>query len=243
MSPFRQILGRFGPRAVTFDAPIDPQDAFVAIGDIHGRLDLLQALLDRLGDTVPDLPLVFLGDYVDRGPDSAGVLRLLHDLGPTCLMGNHESMLLEFLDSPETGWPRWRVNGGDATVASFGLDPHADDPAALSQGLRARMGDALCDWLAALPLTWQSGNVMASHAGGDPTRQIEPRRGHGLLWGHPKFLTTPRRDGLWMVHGHFIHEAPEICGGRIAVDTGAFVTGKLSAAIIRPGDVHFVTVD
>ena len=149
MARFRALINRFDPRKPRFVAPITPDRPFVAVGDIHGRLDLLEALLVMLESEAPKLPLVFLGDYVDRGPDSAGVLRKLMTLEQdgarevVCLMGNHEAMMLEFLDMPGAKWPLWTRNGGSATLRSFGLDPDSGSPAETRDRLRDRAGLAL----------------------------------------------------------------------------------------------------
>lgn len=227
-----------------------PEQPFVAIGDIHGRDDLLSALLDQLRDQAPELPLVFVGDYVDRGPDSAAVLRRIMGLCQSApqkviaLKGNHEVMLLDFIDTPEVAGPLWLRNGGAKTLESFGIPDPADNADALRgarDALVEQAGPGCIDWLRARPLIWQSGNVVVSHAGGDPARPIDPRRGHGLLWGHRAFLRKPRRDGLWMVHGHFIVPEPHMRAGRIAIDTGAYSTGRLSAAIVGPEGARFLS--
>ncbi|MFD1160150.1 metallophosphoesterase [Roseovarius aestuarii] len=235
-----------------FTAPIAPDRSFVVIGDVHGCDDLLVQLLDQLSKRVPDLPYVCVGDYVDRGPDSAAVLRRLMTMTANdpesmiCLKGNHEAMMLDFIDMPIECGPVWLANGGDKTLESFGISAPSDrrDAPALISARDALVENAepeLVYWLRALPLIWQNGNVAVTHAGGDPSRPLEPRRGHGLLWGHPDFLRKQRGDGLWMTHGHFIVPQPEVTGGRIAIDTGAFSTGMLSAAIIRPGNVDFLS--
>ncbi len=102
-------------------------------------------------------------------------------------------------------------------------------------------GDDLVAWMRGLPLVWSSGNLHVTHAGGDPASPIEPRRGHGLLWGHPDFLRKSRQDGYWMVHGHYVVSEAASTGGRISVDTGAYATGRLTAALIEPGSVRFLS--
>lgn len=239
------LFRRLTSRKPTTLPPIAPDRGFVAIGDVHGRADLLDTLLARLPPESADMPLIFLGDYIDRGPDSAGVLRRLMALDDrddvTCLMGNHEAMMLEFLTTPEASGPLWIRNGGDATLRSFGIDPASAPWPELAEALRQSAGGTLLSWLSARPLIWKSGNVVASHAGGDPLAPIEPRRGHGLLWGHPDFLAKPRNDGLWMVHGHYIVDEPRIAQGRISIDTGAYRTDRLTAAIIDVSGVRFVS--
>jgi len=246
MTGFRSLLHRLGLGRPGFDAALAPDNAFVVVGDIHGMKDLLDTLLAKLTTEAPGLPLVFVGDYVDRGPDSAGALRRLMDLdshatGGACLQGNHEAMMLEFLETPDSAGRLWMANGGAETLRSFGIASPEEHPfEALRDMLRDAAGDALLEWLSDRPLIWQSGNVVVSHAGGDPNLPIQPGRGHGLLWGHPDFFDTPRQDGLWMAHGHFILDAPVMKAGRIGVDTGAFQTGRLTAAIIEPGYVRFI---
>ncbi|QPM92567.1 metallophosphoesterase family protein [Pseudooceanicola algae] len=249
----RRLLAR--PTPLSFDAPRAPDRAFCAIGDIHGRDDLLERMLERLGQTLPeDAPMIFVGDYIDRGEKSAQVLRQLHALqtGPTsgdpsgatpreviCLMGNHERMMLDFLDSPARHGPRWNRYGGLQTMASFGLgfvSDNAGEEAWIKQRdqLRTALGPDLESWLTKLPLHWSSGNVTVVHAAADPALPIPEQSSQTLLWGHEAFETTPRGDGQWIVHGHTIVDMPHETAGRIAVDTGAYATGRLTAALLRP---------
>lgn len=218
------------------------------VGDIHGRLDLLEALLAQI---VPDAPLVFVGDYIDRGEQSAQVLRRVQEMDQAraraiCLIGNHEDMLLKFLDDPVGRGRRWLRFGGLQTLSSFGIGPVAETspPQALEQAgeaLAERMGAALIAWLRALPTSWQSGNVAVVHAGADPQLPLESQDPQALKWGHPAFRKTPRRDGIWVVHGHTIVDQPHAEAGRIAIDTGAFATGRLTAARIAPGELRFLS--
>lgn len=247
MKFIRRLFGASVEGSDGFDTQAAPDAPFVAIGDIHGRDDLLRSLCDRLRGESPGLPIVLVGDYIDRGPHSAEVLRSLKSLSDdpsakiVCLMGNHEAMMVEFLDDPENAGSRWLLNGGAKTLESFGIDT-ADVPLpALRDHLRNMAGDDLLDWVRERPLMWQSGNVVVSHAGGDPARAPNPRRDHGLLWGHAKTRRVRRKDGLWMVYGHYVVETPKALPGRIEIDTGAWRTGQLTAAIIRPGEVTFLT--
>ncbi|WP_280952565.1 metallophosphoesterase [Roseovarius aestuariivivens] len=233
----------------TYSAPSDlaPNAPFVAVGDIHGRLDLLQTLLGHLENQAPELPLIFLGDYIDRGPKSAEVLRQLQIMSAStparavCLMGNHEAMLLDFLDHPESAGPQWLRNGGWQTLGSFGIEKSDAKMPDLRDRLVLHAGEELLDWLRQCPLFWQSGNIIASHAGGDPTRQPDPRRAHDLLWGHENTRKSATRAKHWMVYGHYIVDAPSLRQGRIEIDTGAWQTGRLTAAIISPKQVQFLS--
>jgi serine/threonine protein phosphatase 1 len=231
-----------------------PEIPICVIGDLHGRLDLLEAMLALAGEQ-PDaeaVRLVFVGDMIDRGPDSAGVLRRLHGLCTAvperviCLCGNHERMFLDFLADPPGQGRRWLDAGGGETLSSFGLGQRVagETPAArfeaLAQALRAALPPARLAWLAGLPLVWQEGNLAVSHAGADPALALADQPPRALLWGHPGFARHPRRDGLWIAHGHVILPAPEAREGRISVDTGAWRTGRLSAAWIDAGGLRFL---
>jgi serine/threonine protein phosphatase 1 len=249
MSLFSRLLRL--PRRARFDAPLMPDDPFFAIGDLHGCDTLLARLLEQIAAMEqPGAPLVFLGDYIDRGDNSAALLARLHRLSGAggakviCLMGNHERMMLEALDDPAHAGPRWLRHGGLQTLASFGIAPPGPDAAArvweaMRDALRAALGPEQEAWLRGLPLYWQSGNVMAVHAGADPARPIPEQGEETLLWGHADFGRAIRSDGLWVVHGHTIVEAPLQHRGRIAIDTGAYATGRLTAALIAPGAVSF----
>ena len=227
--------------------PVAPTTTVHAIGDVHGRRDLLAPLLRRIARRDALAPIVVLGDMIDRGPDSAGVLRLLHHWRHDrviCLRGNHEQMMLDFLDAPQRKAAPWLHNGGTATLASFGVAPPdlelPGEAARAAAELAAELGPML-DWLRAAPLLWSSGNLVAAHAGLDPDHPPGRQAAQTLLWGHPKFATLPRRDGLWVVHGHVVQAAPLAEDGRIAIDTGAWATGRLTAARISGGSVSFTT--
>ena len=231
-----------------------PDQAIIVIGDIHGRADLLDQLIDRLSvDYCGNHTLVFAGDYIDRGEDSAAVLAVVQGLQHTrwpgeviCLKGNHEVMMLDFIDNPERRGAFWLQNGGSYTLASFGIHTPGFTPDALVQ---AR--DALCDamgvqteaWLRALPLSYLSGNVLVAHAGADPHAPLDRQQETHLIWGHPDFFKAQRRDGVWVAHGHTIVEAPSARDGRISVDTGAYATHRLTAARISDGSCHFLSTE
>nr|WP_272213751.1 hypothetical protein [Marinicella sp. W31]MDC2879703.1 hypothetical protein [Marinicella sp. W31] len=159
-------------------------------------------------------------------------------------MGNHEEMFLGFLEDPEEKGERWLRNGGLQTVASFG--PAGDaygqhDLRRLRDFIMERLGEAQLDWLRNLPLVWSSGNISVVHAGADPRKPVGEQSRRNLTWGHPAFGQLPRRDGLWIVHGHTIVQVPEMANGVISIDTGAYATDRLTAAIIRPDcEVEFI---
>lgn len=229
---------------------LKPETPFYAIGDIHGRADLLRRLLRLIKDdaqrhNMGPFQLVFLGDYIDRGYASAGVLQMIYRLSQrnpgwvTCLLGNHERMLLDFLDAPEQHGPGWLGNGGRWTLESYGISVSDDAMArphypGLARSLKKAMPLPIRNWLATRPLGWTSGNVICVHAATDPERPLDAQSPETLLWGHPRFRHQKRSDGTWVVHGHTIVAAPRVEEGKVSVDTGAYATGRLSAMAITP---------
>lgn len=226
--------------AGAFPAP-DPGECVSIIGDIHGCDDLLARLLPRLGGRV-----VCVGDLIDRGEQSAAVLdRLIARPEVLCLRGNHEDMVLGFLDDPDGKGARWLRHGGLQTLASFGVGVGGDLAPGRLGHLRDRlaraMGDERIDWLRGLPLWWQAGNLAVTHAGADPLRPLDGQEARDLVWGTPAFHRVARSDGIWVAHGHVIVDEPAAALGRIAVDTGAYATGRLSAAVVAPDGLRFET--
>ena len=248
----RLAVRRRGPQ---FSAPLQPDVRVYAVGDIHGRHDLLMSALARIdGDLAGcDGPsaLVFLGDYVDRGAQSAQVLEKLRALPGTSptpvvtLMGNHERMMLDFLADPVSCGRLWLHNGGLTTMASFGIeDTDISDPDALGSAaadLRAALPAGLEIWLSNLPLLWRSGNLVCVHAALDPRLAVAGQADTTMIWGHPDFRTTPRRDGIWVAHGHTVVDVPEMADGRIALDTGAHFSGLLTVGVLEQGTLRTLT--
>ncbi|RKF12407.1 serine/threonine protein phosphatase [Roseovarius spongiae] len=254
--PFLPFRKSAAPDAGSAGRSLAPTQPLYAIGDIHGSSALVEPLLARIDADIveaghADPHLVFLGDYVDRGDGSASVLEHLRALqadlpgSVTCLMGNHERMMLDFLDDPAGRGARWLANGGLQTLASFGVGgigarPSLEDMSDAAEALHAALPAGLEAWLRALPLWWQSGNVVCVHAAMNPEKPPEAQDNRALLWGHRRFFEIPREDGLWVVHGHTITREPTVAGGRIAVDTGAYHSGRLTAAAITEGGCRFL---
>jgi serine/threonine protein phosphatase 1 len=227
---------------VAMMAPRAPAERLAVVGDIHGCAALLDRLMARIDAAAPDR-LVFVGDYVDRGEDSAAVLDRLHGLARSqdgkavFLKGNHEEMMLRFLDAPTAEAARWLRFGGLQTLASFGiggLGANPDEAGAIKarDALARALGPDMLAWLRGLPLSYVSGNVAVVHAAANPAKPIEAQSEQALLWGQPGFLRSPRGDGIWVIHGHVVVDAVQPEAGRIGVDTGAYATGRLSAALL-----------
>lgn len=253
MKLLSQLFGRENREtaAPAFDAPLAPDATLAVIGDIHGCAQLLDELLDKVAERAPDR-LVFVGDLVDRGEASAQVLERLHslamadDASTTFIKGNHEEMMLRFLDDPVANAGRWLRYGGLQTMASFGVGGISATPDE-TQAIKARdalaraVGPDILGWMRAMPTTYQSGNVAVVHAGANPQKPIAAQSEAALIWGHPEFLKTPRSDDIWVVHGHTIVDTVARTSGRIGVDTGAYATGRLSAALIGDDRLDVLT--
>ncbi|WP_386685025.1 metallophosphoesterase [Loktanella sp. R86503] len=229
-----------------FTAALKVAEPVALIGDIHGCDRLLDRLLGKLDSLPNPLRIVCVGDYIDRGDGSAAVIdTLMQRPDIVCLKGNHEAMCLGFLDDPEKYGRRWLRYGGLQTLAGYGVaGPVQGGDRGLQRvrdDLALAMGDARIDWLRGLPLTWQTGNLLVTHAGGNPAQAAGDQRSRDLLWGHPDFMTLPRMDGIWVAYGHVIQDKPVMAQGRIALDTGAYATGVLTAAVLGDGPPRFVT--
>jgi serine/threonine protein phosphatase 1 len=222
-----------------------------AIGDVHGRADLLEPLLETIFKDVEDQPclLVMLGDYVDSGEASRSVIERLAN-GPfprsmetVFLKGNHEAALLDFIQTPETG-PAWVEHGGRETLLSYGVRAplHASDAKGwreASQAFSEALPESHTRWLEALRLFHISGEHFFVHAGVDKGRDPHDQDEATLLWTRGGFLRDHRRWPLTVVHGHTPEPKPVVVRGRIGLDTGAYATGCLTAARLKPGRVVF----
>ena len=223
-----------------------------AVGDVHGRADLLTrtfAKIDADADRHPDkrCQTVLVGDYVDRGPDSSRVIDLLiarEQVQETIpLIGNHEVMMLQFLDSSDL-WDAWAPLGGVQTLLSYGLRPSQRMSAAQSAELAKAFAAALPPrhraFLARLPYTFESGDYLFVHAGLRPGVPLAKQEFEDLIWIRDEFLNFKGRFEKVVVHGHTPAEKPELLPNRINIDTGAFATGHLTCLVLDDDKVNFL---
>lgn len=248
---WNRSTGTEGALAPSVRAP-RPEKLSYFIGDIHGCHTKMHLLLERISKDRDgrDAEVVFLGDYVDRGADSANVLRDLMELdqsseiGVTFLAGNHDRMMLRFLEQPDPRSGHWLTVGGANTLASFAALPESTAIETRLEDTAARlaeaMGSELIDWLRERPLWWRSGNVIAVHALTEPRRPMEDQSERTLLWARPDEQLAPREDGCWVVHGHTMVPSPTVRSAHIAVDTGAVCGNPLTAAVLDQGDIRFL---
>jgi serine/threonine protein phosphatase 1 len=218
-----------------------------AVGDIHGRADLLDQTLARVDadlSTYPDCdPLhVFLGDYIDRGPESRAVIDRLIARAEThhtiCLKGNHESYMLDFLRNPAV-LSEWQHLGGLETMMSYGIKPSINAARAkqieLCRALTVALPGQHLHFLRSLPLSFTCGDFFFTHAGVKPKISLSRQKEEDLLWIRDDFLLSEDDHGKIVVHGHSPVAAPEIRQNRINIDTGAYATGRLTCLIIETG--------
>ena len=221
-----------------------------AIGDIHGRLDRLRAAHDLIAADAARHgpgPVVHLGDLVDRGPDSAGVVAFLMDgiaagADWVVLSGNHDRMFRLFLEPaprhdprlrPDLSWLHPRLGGAD-TLASYGVRAPADRPvAAVHADARAAVPAAHLAFLAGLPTSHRAGEALFVHAGIRPGIALAAQTEDDLLWIRHDFLDDPRDHGALVVHGHTAIDRATHYGNRLNLDSGAGYGGPLSAVAIE----------
>ncbi len=217
-----------------------------AIGDIHGRRDLLVRLHDLILEDAAshsgDKQIVYLGDYLDRGLDSKGVLDLLIQqplpgFAATYLMGNHEQAVLEFLSNTAI-CESWLAFGGSATLHSYGVpfdvvQPTESDYRALQAAFARALPAEHLAFLQALEPSFMLDGYFFAHAGIRPGIAPENQHPADLLWIRDEFLDSAADHGHVIVHGHSISFEPELRGNRIGIDTGAYATGVLSCVVLE----------
>lgn len=221
-----------------------------AIGDIHGQDRQLHLVIDWILDQArsDDLAglrpvVVFLGDYIDRGENSQGVIETLCRLEKRVpsvrwvfLAGNHEASVLGFLAHPQDHAP-WLRFGGTETLLSYGVIPPADGSAKRLSRCRDDFAQALppdhLDFLRRLDHSFEWGDYIFVHAGLRPGIDLRKQAPEDMLWIRDEFLNHPTWYGKCVVHGHTIEAEPSLHPWRIGIDTGAYCGGPLSCLVLR----------
>jgi serine/threonine protein phosphatase 1 len=236
-------------RATRYRPP--PATRIYAVGDIHGRADLLSDMIERIDDDLGRRPVaqaveVYLGDYIDRGNDSKAVIdilcRRMVQRGAVCLRGNHEAIMEDFLKDADV-LHGWKQLGGLQTLTSYGVPL---SPAALQMPMQVQ--DALRD---ALPRTHilffeclknfhQCGGYLFVHAGIRPGVPLQAQVQDDLVWIRGEFLQSTADHGCMVVHGHTPVAHPQIFSNRINIDTGAVFSGRLTCAVMENASVSFL---
>ncbi|MFL6736624.1 MAG: metallophosphoesterase [Sphingomonas sp.] len=217
-----------------------------AVGDIHGRLDLLDELLEKIHEDIArrksrKVLLVFVGDLIDRGPNSAQVIERLRTydhpgVQTVFLLGNHEEVLLRILAGDADLITKWRWFGGSECLASYGVDASIltglSDEEAL-EVVRSAVPKEHVEFLESFDDSCRFGDYLFVHAGIRPGIEIDQQRQSDLRWIREPFLFDETDHGFVVVHGHTIRPEVEIRSNRIGIDTGAFQTGVLTAIAIE----------
>lgn len=232
---------RFTPRA--FRGIEDAR--LYAVGDVHGRLDLLDRLLALIARDLDERPsaqvfLAFLGDLIDRGPESARVIERLRQFDDframrVFLMGNHEEVFLRVLEGEPGLAYSWLGFGGDACAASYGLDPHQLeqlDEAGIAERLNAAVPAEHVAFLRRFGDFFAFGDYLLVHAGIRPGVPLDQQDAHDMRWIRKPFLSSRKDHGTMIVHGHTISDGIDHRSNRIGVDTGAYRSGMLSALVV-----------
>ena len=228
-----------------------------AVGDIHGCYEQLKHLLTQIAQDAGELDrnvkpsLIFCGDYVDRGPASRDVLEALcwlqrhKPFNLHCLMGNHERVMLDYIDNPlrARDWLRF---GGAETLKSYGVSPptYDDVPQAhllARDDLLERLPVAHLRFLQGLELMVTVGDFAFVHAGIKPKVALRRQTEDDLLWIKEEFVNSESRHERIIVHGHsWTDDRPQLRANRIGIDTGAYETGVLTALRLEDGQAHFL---
>jgi len=247
----------FGLSPATRPGTLPAGQVVYAVGDVHGRLDLLEDLVASIREDVAQHPsdstrsLIFLGDYVDRGPESRGVVdAVMSDLLPGFttirLMGNHEEAMLSFLDGESDGLD-WLSFGGLETLLSYGvplrsLPDSGEAVRALQRALIEAVPERHVTFFRNCLLHYSVGDYVFVHAGVRPGITLEKQTQTDLLWIRDDFLRARAAlPGRVVVHGHTICDLPQNRGQRINIDTGAFVSGRLTCLVLRGNERRFLS--
>jgi serine/threonine protein phosphatase 1 len=240
--------------AASRDKPRTPAGTrLYAIGDIHGRLDLLRRMnllvqQDAYAHQAARNLVIYLGDYIDRGPESQGVVDcLMNEPIPgferVLLMGNHEESLLHFLVDLSVGGA-WFAYGGRETLRSYGIRPPASNAAPeilrAQEALRTALPPEHLDFYRGLRFWHTEGDYLFVHAGLRPGVSLAGQAPQDLLWIRDEFLESEAEFGKIVVHGHTISDEPDVRRNRIGIDTGAYASGKLTCFVAAEEEWYFL---
>jgi len=233
-----------GKAPVAVRAPqVDPDARVYAVGDVHGRADLLCALNqmiheDAYAHQAPRNVVVYLGDYIDRGAQSREVLDTLIEsplpgFEHVHLLGNHEDSLLRFMEDTSVG-PAWLAYGGGATLMSYGIRMPASerDLFRVQEELHRHLPESHLRFLRSCAYTHTEGDYFFVHAGVKPGVPLDAQVPDSLLWIRDEFLDSHADFGKIVVHGHTISDQPDVRRNRIGIDTGGFASNRLTCLVL-----------
>lgn len=232
---------------------LPPGRRIYAVGDVHGRLDLLDRLIGLIRSDDARRPeaeteIILLGDLIDRGPDSAGVVAraMTGSVGFAplrTLMGNHEEQLLDGVAGDGEMIAGWLHYGGRETLRSFGVPEEiaaSGDEDLIMRAARLAIPADVVQWMRRLPLTIRAGDYLFVHAGIRPGIAIDAQNPADLRWIRREFLDSAADHGVIVVHGHSVQPEVQIHANRIGIDTGAYASGRLTALALEGQDRWFI---
>lgn len=254
---FGTIRKWWGARDETRPCPsveFAPDTRIYAIGDIHGCADLLVQLQQAIQTDLQRRPCresieVYVGDYVDRGPQSSEVVENLALSTPLCtrricLMGNHEQILIDFLSDPLV-LSSWMSLGGLETLQSYGVRVRLNSTRREFKMIQAQLHYHLPQlhqkFFRELPLSFSFGSYFFAHAGVRPGVALDQQKTEDLLWIREGFLDSVKDFGATVIHGHTPGESPVVLPNRVCIDTGAYATGKLTCMVLEGSNRRFIT--
>lgn len=232
----------------------DKNTRLYAVGDVHGRLDLFNDLLKAIKKDAKSFAgktqLILLGDYIDRGPESAGVIETIVSGGlpcdkQICLRGNHEEAMLNFADGSPAAYG-WLQYGGLEALQSYGIK--TEELIKGSGNPMKRLRDALLDavpkahmqFLKRLPFSYTNGDYFFVHAGVRPKVPLLAQDLGDMLWIREDFLKYKKPFEQFIIHGHTITTEPDVQTNRIGIDTGAYKTGVLTCLVMEGAERRFM---
>ena len=251
---FRKLFSGLGSGSARKAPHGKPGARAYAVGDVHGCLEQLNRLIEQIEADLDERPvkeafLVFVGDLIDRGPDSAGVIERLRTysrpgLKPIFLAGNHEEYFLRVLAGERTVLDNWLDYGGKQCAESYGVS--ADQLVALPEDqalalLRRQVPEGHLRFLKSFGDTFRFGDFLFVHAGIRPGLPLEQQSRADLRWIREPFLHDTGDHGFVVVHGHTIVETVEELPNRIGIDTGAYRSGVLTALVIDGAELRFLS--
>tara|TARA_B100000315_G_scaffold254998_1_gene297269 strand:- start:5229 stop:5987 length:759 start_codon:yes stop_codon:yes gene_type:complete len=238
-------------------AEAPPDTRIYAIGDIHGRLDLLEEMHGYIREDAASaegrhIVIIYLGDYIDRGPASSQVVEYLIEEPLQCgshhteikyVKGNHEDSLLRFVGGEQNG-EAWFANGGLETFKSYGVElpgpAWQQDMNAVQKNFASKLPKTHMKFYQNLHNYFESGDYLFVHAGIRPNIALADQNPMDLNWIREPFLSSELNHGKFVVHGHSINNDPDIQSNRMGIDTGAYRTGCLTCAIFESKHVRFL---
>ncbi|MDO9106954.1 MAG: metallophosphoesterase family protein [Methylovulum sp.] len=249
----KKLINRLFKKTIAPKPWLPPDTRVYCIGDIHGRYDLLSALIEKIKQDAADFSgqfvMVYLGDFIDRGLFSRDVIDFIlgdvqADIDYIYLRGNHEQTLLDFLQEDSVG-RSWFTYGGQATLSSYGvavakIPTKREDFLEIQSQLRNNLPETHYRFLAGTRVSYTLGSYFFVHAGINPHYSLARQNPEDMLWIRDEFTAFKKPFEKIIVHGHTVTDEPELLPNRIGIDTGAYATGVLTCLVLQSGQQRLI---